>query len=320
MKLLKPFHDAYLWLRYSLPLWIDAHTAPPLLRTVKHRFFCRTHAARCRAVERLYEIAFGRPLDLQNPQTFNEKIQWLKLFYPNPLIPICADKFRVREHICETIGEKYLTPLFAACDRPEEIDFDALPDQFALKVNWGSGQNLLCRDKSRLDRPSARKLLRKWLKPARNQYFFALEWGYRDIPPKIVCEKYLSFLESNPYVFKIMCFNGEPRVIQLVIDDKTPKETINYYDTEWNLLPFRQNFPTNSNPIPKPAFLDEMLTLARKLSEPFPFVRVDFFEGPEQLVFSEMTFYSDAGTARFEPEEWDLKLGQMMTLPEPEVR
>lgn len=318
MNLLLPLKKVWWAVRYTLPIWVDNHTSPPLIRTTKNQLF-RSHAARVRSVMRQYEIAFGRSFDLQNPQTFNEKIQWLKLFYPNPLITVCADKYRVREYVAEKIGGKYLTKLLAVFDRPEEIDFAALPNQFALKVNWGSGQNFICRDKMKISESECRKKLKKWLNPRCNQFLFAQEWGYRDIPPKILCEEYLKFLEENPKVFKIICFNGEPRVIQLVMDDKTPKETINYYDTDWNLLPFKQNFPTNSAPIERPVFLDEMFELARKLSEPFPFVRVDFYESPTELHFSELTFYSDAGLARFEPEEWDLKLGQMLDLPEPQI-
>ncbi|MBQ9454095.1 MAG: hypothetical protein IJU53_00330 [Thermoguttaceae bacterium] len=318
MNWLLPLKKVWWTVRYSFPIWVDNHTYPPLIRTTKNRLF-RSHAARVRSVMRQYEIAFGHSFDLQNPQTFNEKIQWLKLFYPNPLITVCADKYRVREYVAETIGPQYLANLLAVYDRPGEIDFDALPNQFALKVNWGSGQNYICRNKSEISENECRKTLKNWLKPWQNQYFFALEWGYRDIPPKIICEEYLKFLEDNPKVFKIMCFNGEPRVVQLVMDDKTPRETINYYDTQWNLLPFGQNFPTNPEPIAKPVFWEEMLELARKLCKPFPFVRVDFYESPKHIYFSEMTFYSDAGLARFQPEEWDLKLGEMLTLPEPVI-
>ncbi|MCR5164824.1 MAG: hypothetical protein K6C40_12460 [Thermoguttaceae bacterium] len=318
MNLLQPLKKVWWKVRYSFPIWVDNHTFPPLIRTTKNRLF-RSHAARVRAVTRQYEIAFGNPPDLQNPQTFNEKIQWLKLFYPNPLITSCADKYRVREYVTEKIGSRYLANLLAVYDQPDEIDFAALPNQFALKVNWGSGQNCICRDKSTFSEKQCREKLKKWLRPSWNQYYFAQEWGYRDIPPKILCEEYLEFLEGNPKVFKILCFNGKPGVVQLVMDDKTARETINYYDLDWNLLPFRQNYPNNPAEIERPAFWDEMLELAKNLSEPFPFARVDFYESPTQVYFSELTFYSDAGLAQFEPPEWDLKLGQMLTLPEPEI-
>lgn len=313
----KLFHFLYLAVRYTLPFWIDQHTDPPLIRSFQYRWLSRSHRARVKLIQRQYEIAFGKPLDLADPRTLNGKIQWLKLFRPDPQITLCADKYRVREYVKEKIGEQYLPKLLGVWKRPEEINFALLPEQFVLKVNWGSGQNLICRDKKTISETRYRKTLRRWLRPFANQYYLALEWGYRDIPPRILCEEYLAFLEQNPKTFKIFCFHGEPRVVQLVMDDKTPQETINYYDTEWNLLPFRQNFPNNPAAIPRPVFWEQMLELARKLSSPFPFVRTDFFESPNGVFFSELTFYSDAGLARFEPEEWDEKLGEMLELPEP---
>lgn len=255
-------------------------------------------------------------VNLDEPKTFNEKLQWLKMYYHNPLITQCADKVASREYVRRTVGEQCGMPeIIAVYKRPEEINFNALPEQFVLKVNWGSGQNIICKDKSRLDIEETSEKLRYWLRPEGNHYYAFFEWGYKLIPPAIVCEKYLQGLESSQKVYKIMCFNGQPRIIQLVLDDKLPGETINYYDTDWNWLPFRQNFPNHRNPQEKPERLEQMLEIAKELSAPFPFVRVDLFHIEGEIFFSEMTFYSDAGHAAFHPQLWDFRLGEWITLP-----
>ena len=264
----------------------------------------------------LFEKNFGHTINWENPQTFNEKLNWLKVYYHNPEITICADKYRSREFVSQRIGEGYLVKLFNVYDSPQEIDFNVLPNQFVLKTNWGSSQNIICKDKNSLDIDFVTKQLHEWLQPHSNYYFRCLEWGYKNIPPKIICEEYLKELEENPKVYKIFCFNGQPKVIQLVIDDKQPNETINYYDASWNYLDFKQGFPNNPLPQKQPEKLSQMLELAAVLSKGFPFVRTDFFEIHNKLYYSEMTFYSDAGIDPFSPPEWDLKLGQFLTLPE----
>lgn len=314
---MNPIRFLYNKLRYDLPIWLDNTMSFPWIRVYKHMYFTSSFSAQKEAVIRLYEIATGHSFNIDDPQTFNEKIQWLKLYWRNPLITQCADKFLVRDYIAQHLDESFLPKLLGVYDNPYQIDFDALPDKFVLKVNWGSGQNVICKDKSRLDIPAAIKKLKTWLTRPHNHYYYSMEWGYKNIPPKIICEEYLDFLDAAPRVYKVMCFNGEPKVIQLVMDDKTPSETINYYDTQWNLLPFKQNYPTNSAEIPRPKQLDQILEIAQKLSQPFPFVRVDLYEAPTRIYFSELTFYSDAGTALFDPPEWDKILGDYLQLPEP---
>ena len=259
----------------------------------------------------------GYTVNWDNPQTFNEKIHWLKLFYKNPKIQLCADKYRAYDYVEPRVGAlcKQVERI-GVYDSPEDIDFSSLPNQFVLKVNWGSSQNIICTDKERLDIEKAKQQLYFWMRPQMNQYFSSFEWGYKDIIPKIICEKYIQELEKSPYIYKIMCFNGKPGIIQFVIDDKKENETINYYDTNWNLLPFRQNFPNNPNHFEKPQNLEKLLEIAEILSKDFPFVRVDLFDINSVVLFSEMTFYSDAGIAKFTPSEWDIKLGQMIQLPE----
>lgn len=317
MGIVKSIHNGLLSLRYSLPIWIDNHTSPPLIRTTKHRWYSKRLSSRVQMVKRLYEIAFGYEFDIDNPQTLNEKIQWLKLFYPNPLVTQCADKYAVREYIENNIGGQYLAKLLGVYDKPEQIDFSTLPEQFALKVNWGSGQNLICKDKSKISESEYKRQLKKWIKPSANQFYFALEWGYRDMKPKIVCEEYVQFLEQDHKTYQFFCFNGKPQVAQVIANVKTPQITVDCYDMDWKLLPFKKCVPVSPTPLVKPDTWEQMIDFSERLSKPFPFVRVDFFANPEQIVFNEMTFYPGGGLDEFQPSEWDLKLGEMLHLPDP---
>ena len=295
MNPLKQLQNLYLGLRYTLPLWIDRKTTPPLIRTLNHRLFHRNFPKRVKMVMRMYEIACGYSFDIQNPQTLNEKIQWLKLFHPDPLMTQCADKYRVRDYIRETIGEQYLAPLLGVFDHPNEIDFSALPDQFALKVNWGSGQNYICKNRAELDVRECRRTLRKWLKPQNNQFFFGLEWAYRDIQPKIVCEEYLEFLEKDHKTFQFFCFNGEPRVVQVLTDVKTPNIKADLFDLDWNWLPINKGVPNSPLPLQKPEGWELMVELATRLCKPFPFVRVDLFLNESQSFSTSLPFTQGVG-------------------------
>ncbi|MDL2272771.1 hypothetical protein LJC23_07065, partial [Desulfovibrio sp. OttesenSCG-928-I05] len=257
----------------------------------------------------------GYHIDWESPKTFNEKMSWIKLYWQNPLITLHADKYTVRDIVAEKIGEKFLTPLLGVWDTPEEINFDELPEQFVLKVNWGCGLNIIVKQKDLLEVDFVRELLREWLQPESNNYWRSLEWGYKNIPPKIIAEKYLTELDTGLPCYKVMCFNGKPGVIQVVSDDKHSYTTVDYFDIGWNKLPFVQDRPPSSVRIPEPPYLRQMLEAAEVLSEPFPFVRVDFFNTQGGPLFSECTFYSNAGTTPFYPGEWGRKLGDMIALP-----
>lgn len=263
----------------------------------------------------------GYTLDLKEPKTFNEKMQWLKLFYKNPLVPICGDKYQVRAHVAKEIGEEYLVPLLGAWDTPDEIPFSTLPNEFVLKVNWGSGQNIIVRDKTKLNIEQAKDQLAEWLKPESCHYYMSFEPSYFGFPPKIICEKYIGELADNLTCYKIFNFSGKPYLIQAVFDDKTKQETINYYDLEWNKLDLRQNFPNNPNPKPAPKNLEKMLLLAEKLATPFPyFVRTDFYEIGDVILFSEFTFFSDNGMATFMPKQWDYTLGDFIHISPSDIK
>jgi len=262
-----------------------------------------------------FEVFTGYKLNLDNPQTFNEKLQWLKLFYHNPLMTLCADKHLVKEYVASIIGEEHLIPTIGVWDTPEQIDFAALPEAFVLKVNWGSGQNIIVRDKSKADIRAIQKKLAKWISPRGNLYFYSFEPGYRDITPKIICEPYIGALAERLTCYKIFTFASKPYLAQVVFDDKTRSTTINYYDLNWNKLDLRQNFPNNARVVPRPSCFGQMLEFAEKLANPFPhFLRVDMFEVGGQVLFSEITFFSDNGMAPFSPAHWDKQLGELIVL------
>ncbi|SHN66630.1 ATP-grasp fold amidoligase family protein [Desulfovibrio litoralis] len=262
-----------------------------------------------------FELSAGYTPSFDAPKTFNEKLQYIKLYYDNPLMSVCGDKYKVKDYIKNIIGEEYIVPTLAVWDKPDEIDFDKLPNEFVLKVNWGSGQNIIVRDKSKMDIDKIKEKLSKWLKPESNHYFFSFESGYKNIEPKIICEKYVGELAENLTCYKIFNFSSKPYLIQAVFDDKTKEETINYYDLDWNKLDLKQNFPNNDKNVSKPKNLAKMLELAEKLAAPFKyFVRVDFFEVGDKVIFSEFTFFSDNGMAAFTPDSWDNKLGDLIHL------
>ena len=272
-------------------------------------------------IKKQFKEALGYELNLENPKSFNEKIQWLKLYYHNPLITKCADKFKVRDYIKEKIGEEYLIPLIGVWDKVEDIDFASLPEQFVLKVNWGSGMNIIVKDKSKLDIEDAKKKLKKWINPFSNHYYYSFEYSYKHIEPKIICEKFMKNKAfDNLTVYKIFCILSKPYMFQVILDDKTENEKINYYDLNWNKLELKQNFENFDYNLNKPEQLDKMIELAKELSKDFKyFVRVDLFEIENKIYFSEFTFYTDNGIAKFTPASWDNKLGELIELPKEKI-
>ena len=309
--ILKPIKALYYKLRYDLPLWIDSKCSKPYIRLLSHKFFANSEEGRKLAILRDYEIFFGKTFDFENPQTLCQKLQWLKYHYNNPLMTQCADKYAVRQFVEDAIGGEYLNDLIGAYDSVNEIDFNALPNQFVLKVNWGSGQNIICSDKSAANLREYKKQLRSWLKPLSNHYYFSLESSYKDIKPKIICEKFLGS-EINDY--KIMCFNGEPQFLWVDVGRFTQHQR-NVYDLNWEQIDASINYPKSPNTIQRPEQLDKMLELARQLASPFPFVRVDFYIHENKILFGELTFFPEAGLMNITPPDWDKTWGDLLVLP-----
>lgn len=267
------------------------------------------------ALKKKYQSYMGSVLNLDAPRTFNEKIQWLKLYDSTPLKTRLADKYAAREWIAEKIGEEYLVALLGVWDSFDDIDFSALPNQFALKCNHGSGWNLIVEDKALLDLTQAREAFNDWMQ--KNYAFYGLEMHYRDIPPKIIAEEYITNSESI-IDYRFYCFNGEPLQIWVDIFSGTPNHKREIYDTNWRKLPIQCTWPSANGLLDeRPAHLDQMLLYSRILSKGFPFVRVDFYDVGSQLYAGEMTFTPMGGYGRFNPPELDHYLGQFLTLPEP---
>ena len=265
-----------------------------------------------------YRTRMGKFPNLKNPKTFNEKLQWLKLYNRKPEYTTMVDKYEVKKYVADKIGEEYIIPTLGVWDSFDDIDFDKLPDQFVLKCTHDSGGLVICRDKSKLDKEAAKKKIDACLKT--NYYWHGREWPYKNVKPRIIAEEYVAD-PRNPdqpslLVYKIMTFGGKPKIIQAIQGDKTQFETIDYFDTEWNLLNIGQNFPNSKKPLEKPVSLDIMLSFAEKMSGEQPFLRVDFYEVDGKPVFSEFTFFSDSGMAQFHPESWDLTFGDWITLPQ----
>ena len=268
----------------------------------------------------LWKARFQTELNLDHPKTFNEKMQWLKLYDRDPLYTRMADKYAVKAYVSPLIGEEHVIPTLGVWFDPNEIDFSSLPDRFVLKCNHTSGEGLiLCRNKALLNQKAAVATLRKALKD--DYYLTYREWPYKDVPRKIIAEPYMEDLQAAALgldtlpVYKILCFEGEPRIIQTIQNDKTAHESIDYFDPDWKLLPFRQNYPNSAVPSARPQRLSEMLVIAEKLSAGFHFLRVDLYEINGEIFFSEFTFFSDAGFAPFEPEDWNRILGSWIRLP-----
>ena len=264
-------------------------------------------------IEYVYRVQLHKRLNLDNPVTFNEKIQWLKLHDRKRDYTTMADKLAAKEYVANIIGAEYIVPTLAVWENASDINIEELPAKFVLKVNHDSGGVMICKDKSSIDLKEIRKFFRKKLR--HNLFYGGREWPYKDIEPRVFAER---FLENEGVdtlvVYKFFCFNGKPELIQVIQDDKTTSETIDYFDIEWNLLPFKQNHPNSISHLDKPQLLGEMINLTRKLMIDIPFIRVDWYIEGDRVFFSEFTFYSDNGFAPFYPDEWDEKLGDMIII------
>lgn len=259
-------------------------------------------------LKREFKKYLGYTLNLDNPQSFNEKLQWLKTYYRNPIMAQCADKQGVRKIIIKEIGAQYLVPQYGVYNSSKEIRLEQLPDSFVLKPSHSSGRVILCHDKRKMDWPETFEKLDDWLKE--NYYYQSGEWVYKDIKPRIICEK---FLTGEMIDYKFMCFFGEPKLLFTCSDRECGDLKVTFFDMEFKKLPFIRKYPS-SDTIKKPYFFNEMIEISKKLSKKFPFVRVDFYENQGKLYFGELTFFPGGGFEWFSPVEWDYKLGAMLDL------
>lgn len=265
----------------------------------------------------VYRVNYGRKLELENPQRYTDKLQWLKLYDRRPEYVQMVDKYGVREYIAERIGEEYLVPVLGVWDRFDDIDFDTLPDQFVLKCTHDSASVIVCTDKSALDRETAKKKLTRCLK--NNGYDYGREWPYKDVPPRIIAEEYL--VDESGYElkdYKFFCFDGDVKALFVAKDrqNKDEETKFDFFDAEFNHLPFRNGHPNSEPPYYKPENFEKMKELAAKLSVGIPQVRVDFYNVNGKIYFGELTFFHWSGMRGFDPDEWDFTFGSWIKLPE----
>lgn len=259
----------------------------------------------------LWRILMGYNLDLKNPRTFNEKLQWLKLYDHNPLYSTLVDKYRVKQFITDRIGAEFVIPTLAVYKSVDEIDLNTLPDQFVLKCNHDSGSVVICRDKATFDLEKAKLKLNAGLQ--RNFYWDAREWAYKHVKPLLFAEEYMEDAANKDLLtYKFMCFNGEPAIMYVTVKNDDIWE--NYYDLDFNPLNISRGFHQSYTSIKKPESFEMMKQVARKLSEGLPHIRLDLYEVNGQVYFSEYTFYDWAGLAKFEPSKWDEELGDKVAL------
>lgn len=259
-----------------------------------------------------YKRKTGREVNLSDPQSFNEKLQWLKLHGHNPDMAVCADKYLVRAYLQERGYGHLLNEMYGAWENVDDIDISSLPDEFVLKAAHGSGMNIICTDKRSMFWPFWKLLMKSWLK--QNIYVYGREWVYKDMTPRIICEKLLKPESGTLLDYKFWCMNGTIAFIQVSVNDEDTLK-LNLYDTSWNLKKEEYCYRNSKKQIAPPQSLNEMISYAQQLSAPFPFVRVDFYEVDGSVIFGELTFFPGSGFMLFNPPSYDYELGKMVRLP-----
>lgn len=259
-----------------------------------------------------YYLNFRKKLDLDNPQTFNEKLQWLKLYDRREEYTQMVDKYEAKKLVANLIGEEYIIPTLGVYDSFDEIDFDKLPNQFVLKCTHNSGGIIICRDKASLDIPKARKRMTKWLK--KNPFWSNREWPYKNVKPRIIAERFFVD-ESGTGLkdYKFYCFNGIPRVL-LLVSNRGEDTRFDFFDMDYKHLEIVKTYP-NADVLPlRPKCFDEMIVLCKKMSANKSFVRIDFYNINHRPYFGEFTFFPSSGLSPWNPEIWNEKLGSWIFL------
>jgi len=261
-----------------------------------------------------YFAHFKKFCNLKNPVTYNEKLNWLKLHDRNPLYIRIVDKVEAKQYVSEIIGPQYIIPTLGVWDRFDDIDFDALPEQFVLKCTHDSEGLVIVKDKRKLDKAAAKQSLESALK--QNFYYIGREWPYLDVKPRIIAETYMEdHVDGELRDYKFFCFDGEPKALFIASGRAAGDLKFDYYDLEFNHLDIKQKYPNaGADNIRKPVTFNQMVELSRKLSEGFAHVRVDFYEVDGHLYFGELTFYHFSGFMPFQPDHWDQVFGDWLKL------
>lgn len=264
-----------------------------------------------------YRLLMGKRLDLKNPVTYSEKLQWLKLYDRRPEYVTMVDKAAVKDYVAGIIGNEYIIPTIGVWEKPEDIDWDTLPNQFVLKCTHDSGGLVICRDKSKLDKKATINKLRKGLK--RNYFKIWREWPYKEVPRRIIAEKYIDptpDLKDLPD-YKFFCFDGEVKALFVATDRQKPGEDVkfDFFDADFNHLPFKQGHEHAAVTPRKPKNFELMKKAAAELSKGLPHARVDLYDVGEKVMFGEITFFHFSGMVPFRPDNWDKVFGDMLILP-----
>lgn len=261
-----------------------------------------------------FKIVFGRELDLVNPKTYNEKLQWIKLYDRKPRYTQMVDKFEAKKYVESLIGSQYIIPTLGVWDKFEDIDFNVLPDEFVLKCTHDSGGLIVCKNKNKLNLNKAKSSVEKSLK--HNYYLAGREWPYKDVRPRIIVEKYMEdSITGDLKDYKFYTFNGKVKYVMINTDRGKGKTKADYFDKEFNWLDFTWGYPNSKTKIAKPKNFEKMIILSEILAKETYELRVDFYECNGKIYFGELTFFDGGGFTKFEPELWDLKFGSDLTLP-----
>ena len=266
-------------------------------------------------IKLLFRLAMGYKLDLKNPKTYSEKLQWLKLHDHNPKYTKLVDKLAVKEIVKEKIGEQYVIPTLGVWERPEDIDWNNLPNQFVLKTTHGGGNTgvVICKDKGSFNEGKAIEKLKESLK--QDLYRKLREWPYKDVPRRIIAEKYIEAENNDLPDYKFFCFDGEVKALFIGTERGSGDVKFDYFDAEFNHLDLMQAHPMSGKELPKPIHFEEMKQIAGNLSRGIPHVRIDLYNVNGSIYFGEYTFYHHGGITPFHPKEWDDIFGSWITLP-----
>ena len=261
-----------------------------------------------------YKLAMGKELDLNHPKTYNEKLQWLKLYDRQDAYIKMVDKYAVKEYVASVIGNQYIIPTLGVWENFDSIEFDKLPKKFVLKCTHDSGGIVICKNKDELDIKAAKKIINKCLR--RNYFWSGREWPYKKVPHRIIAEEYVEDSETKDLRdYKFFVFDGEVKALFVALDRNSNEETkFNFFDKDFHPLNLMNGHPNTEQIINKPQNFEIMKQLAEKLGKDIPHVRVDFYEVDGKVLFGELTFFHWSGFVLFEPEEWDYKFGEWIDL------
>lgn len=261
-----------------------------------------------------YKNRFLKKLDLKDPKTFNQKLQWLKLYNRDPQHTKMVDKYEAKKIAARMMGEDHIIPSYGVWNSFDEIDFDALPNQFVLKCTHGSGDVVIVKDKSKMDMESAREKITRSLR--KNYYKIAREWPYKNVPPRVLAEAFMEDESGGLKDYKTYCFNGTAKIMMIASDRFSEKQTrFDYFDRDYNWLDLTWGSMYSETKPSKPELFDQIMELASSMSTGIPHVRIDYYVINGKIYFGEFTFFDGAGFEAISPEEWDEKMGSWIKLP-----